>query len=101
MTVKEAIEALRRAGYEVESQEPVEAESEPVFVLYQVPPLGCALNSDELIKLAHRHGRWPPAFERSHTAGPTLRQPGCTCSAIAAAAGKHQEGCRFFAQPRS
>jgi hypothetical protein len=80
MRVEEAKAALERAGYVVAM---AEATAASIGLLFNVEGLAldrqrghdhrldcCGISEAELIKLAHRHGRWPPAFERAHRAGP-------------------------------
>lgn len=69
MRVDEAKAALERGGYVVRM-----ADGAPLVPggpgLFDVEGLGRDLTEGQLISLAHRHGAWRPAFERSHSAGP-------------------------------
>ena len=72
MKVNEASAALERAGYVVAL-----ADGAPIApgvpALYDVEGLGRDLTEGQLVNLAHRHGRWRPAFERAH--GVSARPP--------------------------
>jgi hypothetical protein len=72
--VDEAKAALERAGYEVVRTAVPGTGSGVVFdvalVRFNIEGLGTELTNEQVIQLAHRHGAWPPAFERSHSAGP-------------------------------
>jgi hypothetical protein len=61
MRVDEAKAALERAGYRVV----VTGDRDR----FDVDRFG-AVNADELVQLAHRHGAWRPAVQGAHSAGP-------------------------------
>jgi hypothetical protein len=67
MRVDEAKAALERAGYVIEA---VEVDGRSGWAVDRGREFIGGMGDAELISLAHRHGAWPPAFERAHSAGP-------------------------------